>query len=104
MSEVISSGDVAHRNKIRQAFALALQQYQPWHTPKWNSTNNDAFSQIISGAILTGVSSVASIAERFNVPEQEVENWEKGREIPMRKTRIKVWKALRQDAGLVSPS
>lgn len=86
------------------AFISSLKNYKPWHTPKWNSTGNDAFPHIISGALKMGFLTAAAAQNQFDVSPERLAMWERGEYVPERKIRKKVWSYLRKEAGMAPSS
>lgn len=79
------------------AFIAAVQHYKPWHNhTRWHSTGNDAFAHIITGAFDTGVISREYLVDRFGVTDDCVDKWAAGQDYPGRKTRIAVWKTIKE--------
>lgn len=87
---------MAQTDDIRAAYKSAVEGYQPWHNHgNWNSSGRDSFWQIIEGGIKHGIFDIKEASEMFGVPPATAQKWAEGRELPVRKSRIKAWKAIK---------
>lgn len=81
---------------IFNAFASAVAEYKPWHTPQWNTrANKDPFWQIVDVAERLGFLSPSVAWDQFAVPSGEYEDWKNPHNLPTRKTRKQVWTYLK---------
>jgi|GEM_PF-7061360 len=72
-----------------------LTPHTAWNT---HGPSRDAVGQIIKGGIDHGFFDIEKASTLFDVPTKTVMAWANG-ELPARKQRIKVWKAIKRHIG-----
>jgi len=87
------------------AFKSAVKDYKPWqNNGAWNERQGNPFRDIINGGVMHGILVAETAHDLFNVSAQKFQEWQNGKDIPVRKERLKVWKTLKKELGLKQPS